>query len=99
MGDYRGAIDHVKTALSLNAAEGGDIAARDKLYVRLAKCFLHLLDFGAAGAAISDLGNGVARTELQESIESLKALWAETPDESALRKQVLDNVPRYRPYL
>ncbi|KJZ69859.1 hypothetical protein HIM_10759 [Hirsutella minnesotensis 3608] len=99
MGDYRGAIAHIRSAISLNVSETDDSIKRDKLYGRLAKCFLHLLDFRSAENAMSSIDNSHLRTELYESVESMKALWVEIPDESVLRRQVLDQVPRYKPCL
>ncbi|KAJ3534692.1 hypothetical protein NM208_g7439 [Fusarium decemcellulare] len=99
MGDYRGAITYIRDALSLNVAEADDNVKKDKLYGRLAKCFLFLLDFSSAGDAITGIGNGHLRAELYESVESAKALWVEVPDESLLRRQILDRIPRYKPWL
>lgn len=99
MGDYRGAIAHIREAISLTVPETVDIAKTDKLYSRLAKCFLHLLDFSSAEDAISSIGNSYLRTELYESVESMKAIWVEVPDESVLRRQVLDQIPQYKPCL
>lgn len=99
MGDYRGAAAYIKDALALIVDETGDSGKKDKLYIRLAKCFLHLLEFTPAEEAISSIGNVDLRSELNESVESMKALRAEVSDESALRRQVLDQISRFKPCL
>lgn len=98
-GDYRGAIVYTRKAISLTTAETDDSVKKDKLYGRLAKCFLHQLDFSSAEDTISSIADTPLRTELRKSVESLKALWAEAPDEAVLRRQVLDHVPQYKPCL
>ncbi|KJZ70538.1 hypothetical protein HIM_10082 [Hirsutella minnesotensis 3608] len=99
MGDYRGAIAHIRNAISLNVSENDDSAKKDKLYGRLVKCFLHLLDLNSAEDAMSSISNSRLRTELYESVESMKALCVEIPDQSVLRRQVFDQLPRYKPCL
>lgn len=100
MGDYRAAITYIQKATSL-AFSGTDTddAKKDKLYSRMAKCYLHLLDVHSAEEAISAIGDGHVRAELQESAESIKALSGESPDEALLRGHVLDRLPRYKPCL
>lgn len=99
MGDYAGAIPYIRKAISLTVPETDDNAKKDKLYSRLAKCFLHQLDFSSAEDAMSSISNSHLRTELYEWVESMKALWIEAPDETILRKQVLDQIPRYKSWL
>ncbi|KAH8894481.1 hypothetical protein GQ53DRAFT_839555 [Thozetella sp. PMI_491] len=99
MGDYKGAIAHIREAISLTAPEDKESTKADKLYGRLAKCFLYLLDFASAEEVISSIGDSPLRAELDESIQSTKALWSEIPDESGLRNQVLDRIPRYKSWL
>lgn len=96
MGDYKGAIAHIKEAISLSVHGADDISKKDRLYSRLAKCFLYLLDFDSAEDAMSSIGNSHLRTELYKSVESVKALWLEVPDESVLRRQILDQIPQYK---
>ncbi|QPH11568.1 hypothetical protein C2857_003367 [Epichloe festucae Fl1] len=75
MGDYRAAIAYIQKAISL-AVSGtdDDDAKKDKLYSRMAKSYLHLLDLHSAEEAISAIGDGHVRAELHESAESIKAL-------------------------
>ncbi|GAB0146017.1 hypothetical protein EsHS_00006429 [Epichloe bromicola] len=95
MGDYRAAIAYIQKAISL-AVSGtdNDEAKKDKLYSRMAKFYLHLLDLHSAEEAISVIGDGHVRAELHESAESIKALSGESPDEALLRGHVLDRLPR-----
>ncbi|KAG8405720.1 hypothetical protein J3458_021661 [Metarhizium acridum] len=86
MGDYKGAITHIKEAISLSVYGADDISKKDRLYSRLAKCFLYLLDFDSAEDAMSSISNSHLRTELYKSVELVKALWLEVPDESILRR-------------
>jgi len=99
MGDYRRSITHIRKALSLTVSEANYSAKTDKLYSRLAKCCLYLLDSSSAESAISSIDDGHLRTELYGSLQSMKSLWADIPDESVLRKQVLDRIPRYKSWL
>ncbi|KAG8417357.1 hypothetical protein J3458_004867 [Metarhizium acridum] len=97
MGDYRGAIAHIREAISLNDPETDNSAKNDKLYSRLVKCFLYVLDLDSAEDTVSRISNSQLRAELDETVGSIKALWVEAPDESILRRQVLDQIPRYKP--
>ncbi|CEJ86330.1 hypothetical protein VHEMI04076 [[Torrubiella] hemipterigena] len=99
MGDYRGAIAYINQVLALISDDTSDSGKKDKLYSRLAKCYLHLLEFIPAEDAISSIDSVDLRFELYESVESMKVLRAEAPDESALRRQVLDQISRFKPCL
>ncbi|EFY95072.2 tetratricopeptide [Metarhizium robertsii ARSEF 23] len=97
MGDYKGAIAHIRDAISLTVPETDNSAKNDKLYSRLVKCFLYLHDVDSAEDAVSSIGDAHLRAELDQAVGSMKALLAEAPDESVLRRQLLDRIPRYKP--
>lgn len=99
MGDYKASIVYIKKAITLTLPETDDTTKNDKLHSRLAKCFLHLLDFSSAEDAVSSISDNHLRTELYEWVESMKILWLEAPDEPSFRKQVLDQIPRYKSWL
>jgi hypothetical protein len=99
MGDYRGAIAHIQEALGLASPGTDDSAKKDKLYSRMAKSFLHLSDLKAAEGAISSISSEQLRADLGQSVESIKSAWVEAPEESVLRRQVLDQIPYYRPWM
>lgn len=99
MGDYQGAIDRIKEALFLSQEGDDNAAKKDKLYVRQAKCHLHLRDMSAAKKAISSISNRDMAAELSASLESLMTLHAEDVDTLILRKRVLDQIPQYKPWL
>ncbi|KAM0738037.1 hypothetical protein ACQRIT_007513 [Beauveria bassiana] len=98
-GDYKGSITYIKQALALSAAGTNDAAKIDKLNARLAKCFLHLRDFSSARDALLAISNQDLRIELSESLESALKLQAAVTDECALRKQILNHVPRFKSWL
>lgn len=93
----RGAIAHIRDAISLTVPETDNSAKNDKLYSRLVKCFLYLHDLDSAEDAVSSIGDAHLRAELDQAVGSMKALLAEAPDESVLRRQLLDRIPRYKP--
>ena len=99
MGDYQGAITYIREAMSLKPSDTNDDAQNDKLSARLAKCFLYLLEFSSAEDALSGMSSSQLRAELCESVKSMMALWAKVPDESLLRKQVLEQLGFYKPCL
>ncbi|KAG6008119.1 hypothetical protein E4U21_005001 [Claviceps maximensis] len=95
-GDYEGAIGYVRQALLLPSPEQHEHVDKDKLYHRMAKCFLHLRDLTSAKDAISSIRNADLRKKLTATVESVDALRDEVSDESVLRKQILDRVSRYK---
>ncbi|KID83991.1 tetratricopeptide [Metarhizium guizhouense ARSEF 977] len=97
MGDYKGAIAHIKDAILLTVPETDNSAKNDKLYSRLVKCFLYLYDLDSAENAVSSIGDAHLRAELDQAVRSIKALLAEALDESVLRRQLFDRIPRYKP--
>ncbi|KAF5128475.1 hypothetical protein E5D57_009415 [Metarhizium anisopliae] len=80
MGDYKGAIAHIRDAISLTVPEADNSAKNDKLYSRLVKCFLYLHDVDSAEDAVSSIGDAHLRAELDQAVGSMKALLAEAPD-------------------
>ncbi|KAG5930341.1 hypothetical protein E4U42_001856 [Claviceps africana] len=91
IGDYGGAIAYIRQALLLSSSESHENGDGDKLYSRMAKCFLYLRDLTSAKDAISSIKNDDMCNQLTTSVELMDAFCDKAADESVLRKQILDH--------
>lgn len=104
MGRYSDAVGYIRKALSLSASEPDDGPKKQRLYARMIKCLLYTHEVGEAERAFEHLHKslsvaGVSTETLRTTIEEVKALWDSASQESPLRSQVFDRLPRYKPSL
>ncbi|KAJ3495502.1 hypothetical protein NLG97_g3351 [Lecanicillium saksenae] len=97
LGDYKTASLYANKAIALTGVGHDAPANQDKLYGRLAKCHLYLLDVASAENAISKISGTTLQAELQGWAESLKSLVTVFPDQAVFQRSVLDEFRRYKP--
>jgi thioredoxin-like negative regulator of GroEL len=100
LGNYVGCSFFSQKALALlDAQENKQEAMQQKVYMRLAKAYIHSRKTDEAASILSKISPGEARGALERSVSAIQRLRKSFPDEKALRKLLLDRVSRYRPYL
>lgn len=95
MGDYSGAVETANKALGLTE----DVAMKDKLSARLAKCHAYLQDIKSASSFMSAVENDQLKADLRGLAGPVESKLALGQNEAAYRKQILDQLSRYKPYL
>lgn len=96
MGNYQAAAEFAQKALSLTTH---DSPSRDKLYLRLARCYLHSLQIQQAQAALEGCNDLPGKHLIAESLNVAGGLDKTDIDVQTLRRCVFDRHPRYKPCL
>lgn len=96
MGQYGEAAELAQRALSLMA----DAApSKDKLYLRLARCFLHRLQAKQGQSALEQCGDLAGKDSIAKSLAIIDGVQHSETDVKKLRCCVLGRMPRYKPCL
>lgn len=72
---------------------------KQKLYLRLARCFLHRLQLSEARDAVALYNASPARDAIEEAIKISEELEAVAPVVKTARAQIFNRLPRYKPCL
>lgn len=72
---------------------------KQKLYLRLAKCFLHRLQLSEARDAIARCEDSPAKEAVEEAIKVNEELESVASDVKKVRTLIFDRLPRYKPCL
>lgn len=96
MGEYQAAADFAQKALSLTTH---DSPSRDKLYLRLARCYLHELQAHQAQAALEKCSDLPGKDPVAESLAIAGGLDQTDTGVQTLRRLVFDRLPRCKPCL
>ncbi|KAL1882911.1 hypothetical protein Daus18300_000549 [Diaporthe australafricana] len=91
MGKYGEAAELAKKALSIT---GGDSPSRDKLYLRLARCYLHGLKTQQARAALEKCSDSEMKAAIAQSLMAIDSMHRTAKKTKRLRRDVLDRLPR-----
>lgn len=95
LGDYTGSTLYTQKALILSKDEPDDSPKKQKLFLRLAKSHLLMLQPEEASDAAKQMVPGQER----ELVEAAAAAHDTDVDVRSLRKKLLDEIPRFKPYL
>lgn len=103
-GRYSDAVKFITQALELSWSASDHEQKKQKLYARLIKSLLYTNDSGEASKVLSYLkdthsAEGLSKAALQTNIAETMDFQASATQPSRLRSQILDRLPRYRPYM
>lgn len=103
-GRYLDAINFIKQALDLSESVSDQEPKKQKLYARLVKSLLLTNSSQEAEAVLPRLhdtfsAEGFSKETLQTNAGQMKELQTFVADTSRLRSQILDRLPRYKPYM
>lgn len=97
LGNYNSSVDFTLESLQLTDID--DLERRQKLNVRLAKCYIHLRQYGKARAAVEDIKPSTDRKILAKSLVHMSSTDISESDIDSARAKVINSIPRYKPAL